>query len=176
MVTLLPFIEQNALFEQFDREKGYADNLTAASHAIRTYRCVAATTDPNTPVTHYVALGGVGSDAPARPVGAPGNGFLGHDRSIKLADITDGTSNTIAIAEKRSGLGPWARGANATLRGFDPENLPWFGDDRQFAGHDGVCHVAMADGSVRSLKPTVDPKALAAAVTVNGAEENVCLD
>jgi prepilin-type processing-associated H-X9-DG protein len=72
--------------------------------------------------------------------------------------------------ETRSGLGPWARGGPSTVRGFDPADVPLHGDGRPFGGHSSGMNVAMADGSVRFLRATVDPAKLAAAITIAGGE------
>jgi prepilin-type processing-associated H-X9-DG protein len=172
MVALLPYLEQEALFKQFDVEKGYAGNLPAAQTGIRTFLCPeakqGATLDA---VTHYVAMSGIGPDAATRPAGAAGNGFMGYDRLTSLAMIKDGTSNTIALMETRVGLGPWARGGASNLRGFDSADLPICGDQRPFfGGHPGGINAVMADGSVRSIRASIDPKNLAAAITIAGGE------
>jgi prepilin-type processing-associated H-X9-DG protein len=115
-------------------------------------------------------MAGVGGDAPGRPAGAPGVGFMGYGRATSPAAIKDGTSNTVALVETRSGLGPWARGGNSTLRGFDPADLPLHGDGRPFGGHAAGMNAAMADGSVRFLRASLDPHNLAAAITIAGGE------
>ena len=95
---------------------------------------------------------------------------MGYDRMTSGAMIKDGTSNTIALMETRFGLGPWARGGASNLRGFDPADLPLHGDQRPFGGHTGGMHVAMADGSVRFIRSSIEPKKLAAAITIAGGE------
>jgi len=127
-------------------------------------------------VTHYVAMAGLGRDAAARPAERPGNGFMGYDRLTSMGMIKDGSSETIALMETRSGLGPWARGGESNLRGFDCNDLPPFGDDRQFGGHPKGGNVAMADGSVRFLGSSIDQKVLAAAITIAGGEPIASLD
>jgi prepilin-type processing-associated H-X9-DG protein len=171
MVALLPYLEQEALFKQFDVDKGYAGNLPAAQTGIRTFLCPlgkeAATLEA---VTHYVAMSGIGLDAATRPAGAVGNGFMGYDRVTSLAVIKDGTSNTIALMETHVGLGPWARGGTSNLRGFDPADVPICGDQRPFGGHPKGMNAAMADGSVRFISSSIDPKNLAAAITIADGE------
>jgi prepilin-type N-terminal cleavage/methylation domain-containing protein len=171
MVALLPYVEQDNLYRQFDVDRGYADNLPPAQTRVRTFLCRdargATTGDP---VTHYVAMAGVGPDAAGRPAGAAGNGFMGYDRPTSLATIKDGTSYTIALMETRSGLGPWARGGPSNLRGFDPADLPLHGDERPFGGHKGGWQVGMADGSVRFLRAPIEPAKLAAAITIAGGD------
>jgi prepilin-type N-terminal cleavage/methylation domain-containing protein len=171
VVKLLPYLEQNALYRQFDLTKGYAGNLPAAQTRIVPFICPdskeATTADT---VTHYVAMSGIGRDAARQPAGAAGNGFMGYDRLTSLKMITDGTSNTIALLETRSGLGPWARGGASTLRGFDPADVPLHGDNRPFGGHANVMHAGMADASVRSISASIDAQRLAAEITIAGGE------
>lgn len=171
MVTLLPYLEQDSLYRQFDLEKGYAGNLPAVQTRMKAFLCPAseeaATVDA---VTHYVAMSGIGHHAAEQPAGAAGNGFMGYDRLTSVTMIKDGTSNTIALMETRAGLGPWARGGASTLRGFDPAGVPLHGDNRPFGGHADGMHAAMADGSVRFLPYSIEAKSLAAAITIDGGE------
>jgi len=171
MAALLPYLEQNSLYRQIDIEKGYAGNLPAVQTRINTFLCPeskeAATLDA---VTHYVAMSGIGHDAAWQPAGAAGNGFMGYDRFTSMSMIEDGTSNTIALMETRVDLGPWARGGASTLRGFDPADVPLHGENGPFGGHSGGMTAALADGSVRFLHSSIDPKKLAAAITIAGGE------
>jgi len=172
MVAVLPYIEQTSLHQRFDTEKGYSgNNLSAAQTRVRTFICPeakGATTEVT--VTHYIAMSGIGHDAAENPAEATGNGFMGYDRLTTFTMITDGTSNTIALMETRSDLGPWARGGTSNVRGFDPADLPLHGEQRPFGGHTPVSNAAMADGSVRSIRSSIDPKNLAAAITIAGGE------
>ncbi|MFL5242114.1 MAG: DUF1559 domain-containing protein [Gemmataceae bacterium] len=171
MVALLPYLEQNSLYRNFDVEKGYAGNLAASQTTIRTFLCLGSEkTETPDAVTNYVAMAGIGLDAPSRPPGAPGNGFMGYDRLTSWAMIKDGTACTIALMETRSNLGPWARGGSSTLRGFDPDDVPLLGDGRPFGGlHKGM-NAAMADGSVLYLTTSMESSKLAAALTIDGGE------
>src|SRR5262245_42310155 len=171
MVALLPYLEQEDLYRRLDLKKGYAGNLPAIQTDINTFLCPGSKAAKNA-LTNYVAMSGIGRDAASQPAGAPGNGFMGYDRRSSLAAINekDGSSNTIALMETRFNLGPWARGGPSTLRGFDAADLPLFGDQRPFGGHEGGFNVAMVDGSVRFLRATIDPQKLAAAITIDGGE------
>jgi prepilin-type N-terminal cleavage/methylation domain-containing protein/prepilin-type processing-associated H-X9-DG protein len=171
MVALLPFLEQDSLYRQIDLEKGYAGNLPAVQTSIRTFLCPAwKEAAPGEAVTHYVAMSGIGLDSATRPAGASGNGFMGYDRLTSWAMIKDGTSQTIALMETRCSLGPWARGGSSNLRGFDPADVPLYGDQRPFGGHPGGMNAAMADGSIRFIRSSIDPSKLAAAITIDGGE------
>lgn len=93
-----------------------------------------------------------------------------------MASIKDGASQSIALMETRSDLGPWARGGSSSLRGFDPAAAPWCGQQRPFGGHDAGTNAAIADGSVRTLHSTIEPRVLAALITIAGGEPSVDLD
>lgn len=171
MVSILPYLEQASLHQQFDLKTGYAGNLPAAQTRVKTFLCPATQeAAPGDAVTHYVAMSGLGREAAGQPAGAVGNGFMGYDRRTSKAMIKDGSSNTIGLMETRSDLGPWARGGASNLRGFDPADVPPFGDQRQSGVHSNGMHAAMVDGSVRFLRPSIEPKKLAAAVTIAGGE------
>jgi prepilin-type N-terminal cleavage/methylation domain-containing protein len=171
MVAILPYLEQDALAKRFDLEKGYAGNLVPSQTKIRLLTCPAANdAEPGTAVTQYVAMSGIGRDAAVQPSGAIGNGLMGYDRRSTMAMISDGTSNTIGLMETRVGLGPWARGGTSTVRGFDPDDVPIHGDLRPFGGHENGMQAAMADGSVRFIRSTIEPWKLAAAITIAGGE------
>ena len=171
MVALLPHLEKARLFKQFDVNKGYEGNLLPAQTRIEMFLCPAGSqAEAVDAVTHYVAMSGIGHDAARRPAGADGNGFMGYDRLTSLAMIHDGTSNTIALMETRFGLGPWARGGTSNVRGFDPADVPLHGDQRPFGGHVDGMNAAMADGSVRFIASSIEPKMLAAAITIAGGE------
>ena len=180
MVALLPYLEEDALYRQFDVEKGYAENLRAAHTRIRTFLCPASEEAGgngsyqrrlwHNDMTHYVAMSGLGPSAAGYAAGAAGNGFMGYDRQTTFTMIADGASSTIALMETRSGLGPWARGGASSLRGFDAADVPLHGDGRPFGGHERLMHAAMVDGSVRSIRSSIDPNRLAAAITIAGGE------
>ena len=171
MVALLPYVEQDSLYRQFDLEETYAESLDAAQTRIKMFVCPAfVEVSPDNPITSYVALSGIGPRAAEQPAGAVGNGFMGYDRLTSLAMIKDGTSNTIALMETQLDPGAWARGGPSTLRGFDPVGMSLRGDKASFGGHSGVINAAMADGSVRAVLSSTDPKLLAGAITIAGGE------
>ena len=178
MVLVLPHIEQGPLYGQFNLEAGYAGNASAAGTTIRTFICLESKVAGRRDVTtHFVALAGLGHDAASRPAEARGNGFMGSDRLTSFKMIRDGTSNTIALLETQSDLGPWARGGPSTLRGFDPDNDALSGPHPSFGGqHDSGVNAAMADGSVRVIRSSIESKKLAAAITIAGNEAPLDLD
>ncbi len=84
-------------------------------------------------------------------------------RRIGLDKIPDGASNTILIAESTVQV-PWAQ---FNEHRFDPDGpLPELGRASR-----NTLILAMADGSVRTVKKGVDPNILRAAVTREGGEQ-----
>ncbi|HEY2155244.1 MAG TPA: DUF1559 domain-containing protein [Isosphaeraceae bacterium] len=81
--------------------------------------------------------------------------------NIKLKDITDGTSTTIAFAEKRDSFG-WAVGGWGGTEFDVNSTIAYDGDDAKLrrvftdSYHPEGLNIAFADGSVRHVKPTVD--------------------
>ena len=109
-----------------------------------------------------------------RPDGEPapshyaGNArVLGGNRSARLEEIVDGTSNTILAGEVSARFKPWghpvnyrdpALGINKSPDGF---GAPW---------SSGGAHFLSADGSTRFLSEDIDPRVLRALATPDGGE------
>jgi prepilin-type processing-associated H-X9-DG protein len=187
-VELLPYIEQDTLFGQIDRQASWdaRANADAVGAPLKGLLCPASLGEPAaqaTNVTNYVGLAGLGLDAASQPNGHPGIGLFGYDRRADLSKIKDGLANTALILETARENGPWARGGPATVRGLDTGDRPYVGVGRAFGGlhfseatifrgrRSLGCNVAMADGSVRLLKDSAAPEVLEALVTVAGGEK-----
>ena len=119
----------------------------------------------------YVGVAGLGTDAASLPPGHPRTGVFGYDRVTRIVDITDGASATLMLAETTTPAGPWTAGGPATVRGVDPGRRPYIGRDRPFGGsHPDGAMVAFADGSVRFVRESIDPKVFEAVSTIAGGE------
>jgi prepilin-type processing-associated H-X9-DG protein len=119
-----------------------------------------------------VAIAGLGVDAPGLPKEDKRAGIFGDDRTVALADVKDGLANTMMVAESSALSGPWFAGGRHTVRGLDPTRQPYIGFGRQFGGihvAEGA-NVLMADGSVRFIKDSIDPKVFEAMSTMAGGE------
>ncbi len=124
------------------------------------------------PPTSYIGIAGIGRDAALLPKSDPRAGVFGYDRQTTLADIRDGLANTMVIAESGPVYGPWLQGGPATVRGLDPAYQPYIGPGCQFGGlhADDRATVAFADGSVRVVTKTVNPKVFEVLSTIAGGE------
>jgi prepilin-type processing-associated H-X9-DG protein len=81
-------------------------------------------------------------------------------RPVRVADVTDGASNTLAVGETRRAV-PWTK----------PEDVPEAGVAASrgmgalLGPHDGGSNMLFLDGSVRYVKETVAPTVLGALLT-----------
>ncbi len=93
---------------------------------------------------------------PRLPVNHKRAGIFGYNRSTRMRDITDGTSNTVMISEASKDFGNWAAGGKSTIRAFTKK--------RYINGPDGIggpwkggAQMGFADGSVHFLSENIDP-------------------
>ncbi len=113
-IGVLPFIEQDNLARNYDRTTNWdsANNLPITSQPIKIFQCPAAPNptrldgDPQTNVwnivgiTDYAASVGVSPLATnINPTGAFQPGILMKNQTDRLADVTDGLSNTLMVIE-----------------------------------------------------------------------------
>ncbi|WP_278467346.1 M56 family metallopeptidase [Gimesia maris] len=158
-VALLPFLDENELYKEYrlnepwdsEHNKKVLKKMPAVfknpnDNRSDYYTSYLAVVGPNTVLgkstrTTGGAFGG-GSSPPAKPEPSAG---------VKLSDITDGTSNTIAIVEARREI-PWTK----------PEDIPFNGVKLPELGgfYAGGFNVALCDGSARFLPNQLDPKTL----------------
>ncbi len=183
LVSLYSFLEQ--WFWIFDTSKPWDDdaNRITRGHGVeegvqvvgrvRVLCCPAAkepAAEPMPGLTSYVGITGLGRDSGSLPKEDPRIGVFGYNRQTFLAEIKDGLSTTIAVAETAE-RGPWTAGGTHTLRGLDSDQKPYLGRGRQFGGnHGGGAMVLFADGSVQLLRDSIDPKIFEALSTIAGGE------
>jgi prepilin-type processing-associated H-X9-DG protein len=132
LVLLLPFMEQDSLFQQFDKSKAWNEggNLNLSKQMIPTLMNPAST-DTRPGHCDYMLVGGP-------------NAMLSESGRSTLMDVQDGTSNTIMAIEVGSGnaLESWAQPVT-----WDPSK-PFDSPDPT------MVNVLFGDGSVRALPKT----------------------
>jgi hypothetical protein len=187
VVGIVPYLESSTVYSQFDLTAP-ADtprNRAAGDNSFGFFICPASPDmdrRSRAPVMYYVGMTGVGADAAELPSGDARAGMFGYDRRTAIADITDGTSSTIALIEVSDNPGRWSVGGPGTVRGLDPADAPYIGRFRPF----GELHVAerspfgptrfaapvlMADVSVRVLSERTAARIVEALATIAGKEE-----
>lgn len=172
LARVLPFVEQQALYQKLDFEESWDDsaNEKAVATRIPIYLNPGYTArNSDIAETHYVGMAGVGADAPRLPVTHARAGIFGDNRKTRIRDIIDGTSNTIMISEASDKFGSWAQGGNAAYRPITKK--PYInGPDGIGGPFRGGCNTAFGDGSVRFMSENVDPSVLEALSTMAGGE------
>jgi len=210
-VYILPYLEETTLANKFNMNALYTANLAQGLVKVPNYMCPTSNEfhtlyGPGewsggqiTFTTHYYGVAGPKGTNPA--TGLPYDfiattqgdislhGVLGKDSKIHLTDITDGTSNTLAVGElswkEANSYRIWIRGtfntaaddltscknvANAMTstkyNGSNNFNNVSFGS--QHSG--GGANFALADGSVRFISPGINLGVLLSAASRNGGE------
>jgi hypothetical protein len=124
-------------------------------------------------LTSYIGSAGFGANAAELPIENPNAGIFGYDRKVTLKDCKHGQETTIMLVESLDG-GPWTAGGRATVRGFDPKSLPYFGPTGQLTSNHvsaSGSHVAMADASVRFFTSAISPEAIEAMAALKGDKD-----
>ncbi len=157
-VTLLPFIEEQARYDQIDLDQPWfhPGNQRLATPIPATYRCPDDQRSRHSPGTSYVAIAGPASAWPA-------------ERRISFVDVTDGGSATIAIVETSEVNVHWM-----SPQDLDLTELATTGKSGKplvlNSPHEGGSNVALLDGSVRFLADKISPEVLQALGTIDGGE------
>ena len=153
-VAILPYLgeSEKALYGQFKLSEPWDSphNKALLAKMPRVYAlAVAKDGEKDKNVTHYVGLVG-------------GGALFDKDRTVSLNSVTDGTSNTLMIAEAATGV-PWTKPEDLAFTGRSL--LPQLGGqfEEEFVG-------VMADGWPRLFKKSVDPTVLVELITRGGNE------
>lgn len=153
-VLILPFLDEKELFDQFHLDEPWDSphNKPLIARMPKVYACPSGgKTLLAEGKTTYLAPRGPATVVP----GAVG---------VKINEVTDGSSNTIMVADASDDL------AVTWTKPDDWEVAPELKIQGLSGHHPHGTNFAFADGSVRFLKGTIDPKTLKAMTTRNGGE------
>ncbi len=174
IVSVLPFLDQAPLYNQYDMEAGWESEENTRNAEI----VVPVLNHPSSPVNRvngfgassYVGVAGVGPKGPTLPVNHPKAGMFGYNRVTRMRDVTDGLSNTLAIGETNDPQ-PWAAGGKGTIRPLDKQ--PYINGGNAFGSPSvGGAQFLMGDGAVRFVSENIDPEVLEALSTIRGGERD----
>ncbi len=142
-VAILPYVEQVNLYKEFHLDEPWDSehNIKLIYRMPKVYLLPVDAAQHQYPSTHYQAFVGNGAGFELKS-------------SVKFpASFTDGTSNTIWIAEAQTPV-PWTKPEDLA---YDPKKLPKLGF-HWGGGHS--TNVGFADGSVRTLSRNVPERTL----------------
>ena len=191
-------ISELSLFEVTSSNAGSMEDLNRIFPALSFYQCPSDTTGPNLragsrrpdfnganesgitnswrpPTMNYIGVVGVRDiNRPLGPTSVPQNGLFYNASRVRFRDVTDGTSNTLAVGERedRCGAGSWignraprgggTRGADYTFGRVsvnlnDPISTGSANCTDGFSSlHVGGAQFVLADGSVRFVSENID--------------------
>ena len=161
-VLILPYMEEGALYDEYDFDEPWngPNNSALAARMPKVYRCPSET-DRGPEWTSYLMVVG-----PRAISDGPG--------ARKILDITDGLSNTIMVVEAAGEYVHWMQPQD-----FDAAEISYGVNNRLFGNrliwgirsdHPGGAQVLFCDGSVRFLPDTVDLGVLQGFTTIAGGE------
>ncbi|MCL4201075.1 MAG: DUF1559 domain-containing protein [Pirellulaceae bacterium] len=155
-VLLLPFLEQDPLYNMYDFDEPWDSpvNALVTNTVLPVYQCPS---DPNSfaPTTNYMVIAGTGT-------------VFDGDQATGITNITDGSSNTLLVVEVAGTGTNWAEPVDLDAGNL---TLPFArGGSSPGSFHPGGINAAMCDGSVHFLTNSLDPQTFNALITRSGAE------
>jgi prepilin-type processing-associated H-X9-DG protein len=159
-VLILPYLDQKSLYQQyrFDEPWDGPNNRKLHDISLKIFQCPShGKTQPATE-TNYV--------------GVVGPGTVWTDKSggfVRMADIIDGTSNTIVLVEVENSGIHWMEPRDLHVVQMPMAINPKSGQGIS-SNHPGGVNVGFADGSVRFLTSGTPAETIRAALTRNGKE------
>ncbi len=151
-VAILPYLGYQELYNKFNLDEPWDSvrNRALIKEMPSVYLCPDRV-KPDSFTTCYQVIAGKGA-------------IFEKDQDIGVADVTDGTSNTLMVVEAKNAV-TWTKPEDLT---FDPEAAPSLCGAG--SAHPGGFNAAMGDGSVRFIKDTIDPKIFRWLITRNLGE------
>lgn len=171
-VFLLPYLEQQSLFDALDLQQPFDSpaNAPPAATILPVFLC------PSSPrgVQRVEGrgpcdYGGIYGERIQGPNNPP-KGTMIYDHRYSSSDVSDGLSNTLIVAEDTGWPdGQWINGRNLFDQAYAINAAPRFENDIR-SHHPGGAQAILANGSVRFLDEATDLRVLAALCTRAGGE------
>ena len=170
-VLILPYIEQQDLFNQYDFSQPWdgENNLKLLDKMPEVYREPGS--DAKGHFTHYAVISGESTAFPPQGMKMTGEGKDGLDLApegmVSFAAITDGMSNTIVVAPVSADRKiPWTKPADIPFG----DDFPALGDPKGIAmpyviNGEKVAPVMLMDGSVKILSEKANREVVKALMT-----------
>lgn len=162
---LLPFLEQQNLHSQINFGLPFDSpvNAVAAATRLGVYECPSA--DKRKLIRAQTDYGGIFGESMVDR--EPEDGMFLYERSITFRDVTDGLSNTLAVAEDVGGPdSEWINGQNVFVQSGginDPQ--AWIGDNEIRSRHGSGAMVLFVDGRTTFMTQTIDLQVLGQFIT-----------
>ncbi len=149
-VLLLPYVEENALYQQFKLDEPWdsPSNKPLLAKLPKVYQCPSSSQIGSDKTIYQVLIG-------------PGTLFEKAE-GIPFNEVTDGLSNTLMVMESKA-PSPWTQPSGLVRTPKTP--IKGLG-----SAHPGGFNAALADGSVQFIKSSIAPQTLEALATRNGGE------
>ena len=204
---IFPYLEQDNLYKQYHFDVNWSNTMNDSGilqTRIKTMMCPSNSPDHsgvhNRGPNDYPAINDVShTNSFINPPVPPDDtlvGILGKNVFRRIAEITEGTSNTLLLAEDADRNNVWQMGVlirytdsgwtaawgnpdgNIVLNGFDPNTLTVPGacalnctnGEQVYSLHPGGANALAADGAVHFLRQGLDINTLAHLITRAGGE------
>ena len=151
---ILPFIDQQILYQKIDLSKPWDDpaNAEAFKTVVPVYQCPSTRSEPG--MATYLAV--TGDNTCLRPV-----------RSLKQEEVTDGTDKTLAVVE----VNPKHAVHWMSPHDADLALLLGISAEKDSLQHTGGYHVLLLDGSVRFINSQIQESIVRALVSATANDE-----
>ena len=159
-VALLPFLDRNALYEQykFDEPWDSESNKQILAQMPSVFRAPAADEKKSVNAAIFVLVGKM-LDDDSDPAAL--QTLFSSKSGVKLQKVLDGSSQTLAVFEAKRDI-PWTKPEDIS---YDPAaKLPELGL------HEKAFYVGMGDGSVRLIQKSIDEVTIKALISPAGGE------